>query len=74
MFLKGGLDMIELFIGIVIGNVIGTIAMHMYFANHDSGDLIVRQDEDGEYLFLELNKPVSYICQNDRATFRITRK
>lgn len=66
--------MIELLIGIVLGVLVGAVAMRMYTTHYEAGNLFVCSDEDGEHLFVELNKPVSYICKNDFATFRITRK
>ena len=53
--------MIELLIGIVLGVLVCAVAMRMYTTHYEAGNLFVCSDEDGEHLFVELNKPVSYI-------------
>lgn len=66
--------MLKLLLAYLVGIFIGGLVMYLAVSKYKSGELIVTQDEDGEYLFLNLDVPVSYISQKQYALFRITRK
>lgn len=66
--------MLKLLLAYLVGIFIGGLVMYLAVSKYKSGELIVTQDEDGEYLFLNLDVPVNYISQKHYAIFRITRK
>lgn len=66
--------MLKLLLVYLVGVFIGGLVMYLAIGKYKSGELIATQDEDGEYLFLNLDVPVSYISKKQYALFRITRK